>query len=114
MSLIPGGTTLIHINILTQTQTSACIFLWWQIYLLKRFVIKKRVVEFRDQLTDPLHSVLQWFESSHLTMNVKTVSICFSKHKNERFMVKIKNVLIKYLGIILDSHLKCDKQVNNL
>uniref|UniRef100_A0A8C6PUA8 Reverse transcriptase domain-containing protein n=1 Tax=Nothobranchius furzeri TaxID=105023 RepID=A0A8C6PUA8_NOTFU len=77
-----------------------------------------------ERLTQALSDISEWLESSHLTLNVKkTVSICFSMRNRpdqELFQVRIKEEIIevrsdvKYLGIILDKHLKFDSQVKHV
>ena len=75
-------------------------------------------------LTSALVHISKWLELSHLTLNVsKTVAMCISLRKrpiSDPFKVLISNQTIiethevKYLGIILDNHLKFDRQVKHI
>ena len=70
-----------------------------------------------EHLTQAVSNISAWLQLSHLTLNVKkTVSICFSirnRPDHEVFQVRIKEEItevvneVKYLGIILEKHLKC-------
>ncbi|XDV40688.1 hypothetical protein PO909_009720, partial [Leuciscus waleckii] len=77
-----------------------------------------------QQLTLALVDISKWFESSHLTLNMKkTVAVCFSiktRPSDSTFEVSINNEIIqevketRYLGIILDNNLKFQSQVKNV
>lgn len=77
-----------------------------------------------QQLTQALHNVSRWLQLSHLTLNTqKTFSMCFSinqRSPDSIFEVHLDHEPIhevhemKYLGIILDKHLKFQSQVNHV
>jgi len=77
-----------------------------------------------QQLTLALEDIYKWFESSHLTLNVKkTIAVCFSiktRPLDSTFEVSINNEIIqkvketKYLEIIFDNNFKFQSQVKNV
>jgi len=76
-----------------------------------------------DILTNEMTVMSQWLQNNRLTLNCsKTVSMCFSIRRKEinGFIIKINQKAIeavnnfKYLGVILDSHLKFDVHVKRL
>ncbi len=74
-------------------------------------------------LTNEMTGVSHWLQNKCLTLNCsKTVSMCFSIRRKEMsgFIIKINQKAIetvnnvKYLGVVLDSHLKFDMHVKRL
>ncbi len=76
-----------------------------------------------DILTNEMTGVSHWLQNNCLTLNCsKTVSMCFLIRRKEMsgFIIKINQKAIetvnnfKYVGAILDSHLKFDMHVKRL
>lgn len=82
--------------------------------------------EVYDKSSNLLETIKQWFNQHLLTMNItKTKYLPFCSYKNSLptyKKIKIHNTdteidqadYIKYLGIILDSHLKWDRQIEHI
>lgn len=87
------------------------------------FVSGKSVEAITAQLQQHINSVSVWFQNSGLTLNLsKTVSVCFASRShpleelhltiNGQNIAQVKEV--KYLGLILDSHLSFESHVKKI
>lgn len=87
------------------------------------YVSGKNINNITAQLQHHLDAVSVWFQNSGLTLNVsKTVSVCFSSRCFPReelhltiYGEDIEQVKeVKYLGLILDSHLTFESHIKKV
>lgn len=88
------------------------------------YVHGKTAAEVSQKLNDQLEVVALWLNRSCLALNVnKTVSMCFSSGRrltSTTLNIEISNkpinqvTEVKYLGLVLDEHLKFDKHIKKI